>query len=134
MKVLFDTNVLVSIVLNPASVPSSALFKAIKHYEAFICQASIEELKDTFNDKFPQKLDNLNDFLNFILPKMKIIPVPDEEIPLEKKIRDIDDRLILRAAVNAEIDIIISGDKDLLESGVKDPAILTPFQFTMWNF
>ena len=96
-------------------------------------QASVEELIDTFNNKFPQRLNYLNDFLNFILPKMKIIPVPDEEIPLEKKIRDIDDRLILRAAVNAEIDIIISGDKDLLESGVKDPAILTPFQFTMWN-
>ncbi|MBR1420127.1 MAG: putative toxin-antitoxin system toxin component, PIN family [Selenomonadaceae bacterium] len=134
MKVLFDTNVLVSFILNPKSVPGSAVMRAINRYEALVCQASVEELIDTFNNKFPQRLNYLNDFLNFILPKMKFIPVPDEEIPLEKKIRDIDDRLILRAAVNAEIDIIISGDKDLLESGVKDPAILTPFQFTMWNF
>ena len=134
MKILFDTNVLVSVVLNPDSKPGSALFKAINFYEAFVCQASIGELKETFDDKFPDQIDDLNDFLNFVLPNMTIIPVPDEEIPLEKKIRDIDDRLILRAAVNAEIDIIISGDKDLLESGVKDPAILTPFQFTIWNF
>ena len=65
---------------------------------------------------------------------MKIIPVPEEEIELEEKIRDEDDRLILRAAVNAEIDIIISGDKDFLESGIRDPAILTPGQFVAWNF
>ena len=134
MKVLFDTNVLISVILNPNGKPKESLSKAITFYEACACQATIEELHETFNKKFPRKMNDMNDFIKFVLPHMTIIPVPEEEIPLEKKIRDIDDRLILRAAVNAEIDIIISGDKDLLESGVKDPAILTPFQFTMWNF
>ena len=134
MKVLFDTNVLISAGMSPHGKPREALSKAITFYDACVCQASLKELDETFQKKFPKQLDDLKNFLNLFLPHMKIIPVPEEEIPLEKKIRDIDDRLILRAAVNAEIDIIISGDKDLLESGVKDPVILTPFQFTMWNF
>lgn len=134
MKVLFDSNILVSVILNPDSKPSSALFKAINFYEAYVCQATVEELHETFKKKFSEKIDDLNEFEKFILPLMKILPVPDEEIDLEKKIRDVDDRLILRSAVVAEIDIIISGDRDFLESGVKDPAILTPGQFTNWNF
>ena len=134
VKILFDTNILFSAILKPEGTPRRAIEKAIDFYEAYACQENIGELQDAFNNKIPQHLDRLKNFTNSILPQMKIIPVPDEEIELEKKIRDVDDRLILRAAVKAEIDIIISGDRDFLDSGVRDPAILTPGQFVAWNF
>ena len=134
MKVLFDTNVLFSAILKPEGIPRKSIEKAVNFYDAYACQRNISELQDVFIEKIPQHLDRLKDFMNSVLLNMEIIQVPDEEIELEKKIRDIDDRLILRAAVNAEIDIIISGDKDFLDSGVKDPAILTPGQFIAWNF
>ena len=37
----------------------------------------------------------------------------------EKQIRDINDRPILRAAIEAKADILLTGDKDFLDSGVK---------------
>lgn len=134
MKVLFDTNILFAAIIKPEGIPRRSIAKAIDLYEAYVCQRNIVELQDVFNEKIPQHLNRLKDFMDSVLPQMKMIQTPDEEIELEKKIRDEDDRLILRAAVAAEIDIIISGDKDFLESGVKDPAILTPSQFVNWNF
>ena len=52
-----------------------------------------------------------------------------EEISLESQIRDINDRPILRAAIMAKADVLLTGDKDFLESNIKHPKILTPTEF-----
>ncbi len=44
-------------------------------------------------------------------------------------IRDVKDRPILRAAIKARADVLLTGDKDFLESGVENPAIMTPAEF-----
>ena len=54
---------------------------------------------------------------------------PTEEDMTETQIRDVNDRPILRAAINAKADVLLTGDKDFLESGVKNPAIMTPTEF-----
>jgi len=43
--------------------------------------------------------------------------------------QDVNDRPILRAAVNAKVDAIITGDKDFLESGIIKPKSLTAAEF-----
>ena len=58
-----------------------------------------------------------------------MIPVPVEEVMTETQIRDVDDRPILRAAIEAKADVLLTGDKDFLESGVKNPMIMTPAEF-----
>lgn len=58
-----------------------------------------------------------------------MVPVPTEEQPAEKQIRDVADRTLFRAAFVAGADIIVTGDKDLLESGIDDPKIMTPAEF-----
>ena len=47
----------------------------------------------------------------------------------ETQIRDVNDRPILRAAIETKADVLLTGDKDFLESGVKKPAIMTPAEF-----
>ena len=47
----------------------------------------------------------------------------------EAKIRDANDRPILRAAIMVGADIILTGDKDFLESGIERPLIVTPAEF-----
>ena len=39
------------------------------------------------------------------------------------------ERPILRAAQNAKVDVLLTGDKDFLESGVVNPKILDPASF-----
>ena len=45
----------------------------------------------------------------------EIIPTPVDEVPDESKIRDVKDRPILRAAQLANVDILLTGDKDFLQ-------------------
>ena len=47
----------------------------------------------------------------------------------ESEIRDAKDRPILRAAIKANVDAILTGDKDFLESGIEKPKIYTAREF-----
>ena len=60
---------------------------------------------------------------------LELVPVPTDETLPETQIRDVNDRPILRAAIEAKVDVLLTGDKDFLESGVKNPAIMTPAEF-----
>ncbi len=86
-------------------------------------------MKRIFNKKFPDRLAALDKFLSIALLTLELVPIPTEEDTAETKIRDINDRPILRAAIVAKADVLLTGDKDFLESGVKEPKIMTPAEF-----
>ena len=130
MRVLLDTNILISAALFPNGVASKAYFKAIeKPYTAVVCEWSIDELHRVFNRKFPKRLSTLDTFLAAAATSFRIIETPDEEVADEEKIRDVKDRPLLRAAQIENIDILLTGDLDFLESRVERPIILNPAQF-----
>lgn len=130
MRVLIDTNVLISAALSPAGVPYQAYVRASSSpNHGLICEQNVDEMRRTFQRKFPGQLGALDRFLSFALLTLELVPIPTDEDNLESKIRDIDDRPILRAAVNAKADILLTGDKDFLESGLKHPKIMTPAEF-----
>ena len=87
------------------------------------------KIKRIFNKKFPNRLTALDKFLSVALLTLELVPVPTEEDMTETQIRDVNDRPILRAAIEAKADVLLTGDKDFLESGVKNPAIMTPAEF-----
>ena len=130
MRVLIDTNVLISAALNTDSVPYHAYVKATSYpNHGLICEQNVDELKRIFNKKFPKRLAALDKFLSIALLTLEVIPIPTDENLSESQIRDVDDRPILRAAIGAGTDILLTGDKDFLESGLKDPMIMTPAGF-----
>jgi len=47
----------------------------------------------------------------------------------EQKIRDLKDRPILRAARNAGADLLLTGDRDFLESDITSPRIISAADF-----
>lgn len=130
MRVLIDTNVLISAALNPGGVPFQAYVKAASYpNRGLICEQNVEEMKRIFNKKFPARLAALDKFLSLALLTLELVPVPVTETADEAKIRDNNDRPILRAAIAAQADILLTGDKDFLESGLQIPAVLTPSEF-----
>lgn len=68
-------------------------------------------------------------FLSVALLTLELVPIPTEEYISEAQIRDVNDRPILRAAIEAKADVLLTGDKDFLESGVKNPMIMTSAEF-----
>ena len=130
MRVLIDSNVLFSAVYSNGSIPHQAFLKAVEPpYQCMICEQSFEEMRRAYNRKFPDKIGALERFIASALPVIEVIPVPSSTHPDEDEIRDPNDRPILRAAIRAGADIIITGDNDFLESAISNPRIMTPAQF-----
>lgn len=130
MKVLIDTNVLISAALNINSVPFQAYVKAASYpNHGLICEQNVDEMKRIFNKKFPNRISSLDKFLSTALLILELVPIPTSENTSELQIRDVNDRPILRAAIEAKADILLTGDKDFLESGVENPLIMTPTDF-----
>ncbi len=68
MRVLIDTNVLISAALNPTGIPSQAYQKAASYpNRGLICEQNVDELKRIFNKKFPNRLAALDKFLSTAL-------------------------------------------------------------------
>lgn len=133
MRVLIDTNVLISAALSANGVPYKAYVKAVTYpNHGLICEQNVDEMKRIFNKKFPDRLTALDRFLSVALLTLELVPIPTDEDIAEMKIRDVNDRPILRAAMEAGADVLLTGDKDFLESGLKKPVIMTPAEFVVY--
>ena len=130
MKVMIDTNIIISAALFPNGRAAQALYKALfPPYEPLICDYVIDELHQKFQEKFPERQMELEAFLYNALLSIKLVLTPEEVFSVEKEIRDPKDRPILRAALNEHADFFLTGDKDFLESSVTDPRIISVATF-----
>jgi len=130
MRCFIDSNILISAGLFPNSVPADALAKAISPPNtALVSDFSLDEVHRVINIKFPERVNDLELFMYRTLFTVKLVITPAGDIEEESKVRDLDDRPILRAAIVSNSDVLITGDKDLLESGITDLRIVTPAEF-----
>lgn len=130
MRVLIDTNVLISAALFPHSTPAQAFWKANTYpFQAVICEQNLDEMKRIFMKKFPDKLPALDSFISNSLLSIEIVDTPEIPVEEERLIRDMMDRPILRSAAVSDVDIILTGDKDFLGSGIEHPRMMTPSDF-----
>ena len=134
MRILIDTNILISASLSSTGTPYKAYIKAVTHpNHGMVCDQNIDELRRVYNRKFPHKIQVLERFLALSLTILEVVPTPAVDVSNEALIRDVSDRPILRAAVQAKTDILITGDKDFLESNVTNPKIMTAAEFLHWG-
>ena len=130
MIILIDTNIIISAVLFPDGVASAAFTKAmLPPYRPVVCDYILDELYRKFNEKFPARLSALEQFLRMALNIIKVVHTPEETTAEETYVRDQKDRPIIRAALNCHADLLLTGDKDFLESGLKRPLIISASEF-----
>lgn len=127
MKILADTNILISALLWPTSKPAAALLHAARYHELVLCDRNIFELRDVLKRKAPQVLVDVDVFLAELA--YDLVPAP--EYP-QKLINDPKDQPILNAAIVADVDIIISGDKHFLMLDLGRPRAMTAAQYLEW--
>lgn len=64
MRILIDTNVLISAALSSNGIPFRSYVKATSYpNHGLICEQNVDEMKRIFNKKFPQRITALNKFL-----------------------------------------------------------------------
>ena len=130
MKVMIDTNIFISAALFPNGRASQALMKALlPPFQPVTCDYVVDELHRKFQEKFPERMTELEAFLYSALDIIDVVKTPREFVEEELLIRDVKDRPILRAALSSNADFFLTGDKDFLESSVEDPRIISVTDF-----
>ncbi|MBZ4654220.1 MAG: twitching motility protein PilT [Peptococcaceae bacterium] len=125
MRIMIDTNVLISAILFPGSSPTITLQKVIEKHNLVLCSHIIDEVHIVFERKFPEKIKNLERFLSKLSYELVYTPL-DIEMNKYPQIRDNGDLPILVSAILADVDIIITGDKDFQSIEIEKPIVLTP--------
>jgi putative PIN family toxin of toxin-antitoxin system len=123
---MLDTNVIVSAALLPNSKTALAVEKAMQEHTLLVCTYVIEEAQEVFARKFPDKTVNLDAFLSKTAYELCNTPSVSADTP---DMRDENDRPILQAAINADADMILTGDNDFHVLNIERPMILTPADF-----
>lgn len=124
MKILIDTNILISALLFPKSKPSKALIYTSTYHEMVLCDQNLTELRKVLNRKAPYALPDAEVLLAEL--SYELIPAAYHA---EKLIRDAKDQPILNAAIVADVDIILTGDKDFLSLDMEHPKCMTVARF-----
>lgn len=75
MKILTDTNILISALLWPHSKPAVALLHAARFHELVLCDRNIFELRDVLGRKAPQALADVEVFLAELA--FDLVPAPE---------------------------------------------------------
>lgn len=124
MRVLVDTNIIISAMLWRGSKPAEALLHAASHHQLVLCEQTLAELRQVLQNKAPQALPDVEVFLAELA--YELIPSVEHGAKL---IRDAQDQPILNAAIVTNVDIIITGDKDFLSLKLDHPCCLTATQY-----
>jgi putative PIN family toxin of toxin-antitoxin system len=128
MRVMFDTNILVSAGLFRSSRLAALAERVSDEHTLVLSSQIIDELRMVMDMKFPHKKAACETFLNKLSFEMVLTPryVDPSIYP---RIRDKSDYPILASAIIADVDVFITGDKDFLALDVERPEILTISQF-----
>jgi uncharacterized protein len=122
VKIFFDSSVLVAALTFPG-LCSKVLLRAIAAHTVYVSEYVIEEVSRTLRKKFPIGEDEIADRIRWLREHSIVIAFARN---LDITLRDPTDIPILNAAVASNVDILVSGNKDLLEFVDPPVRIMSP--------
>ncbi len=126
MKVFLDTNVLASAAAT-RGLCADVLREVFASHELFVSDQLIAELRRVLRLKFGVSQDLIDDFIWLL--KQDSIPAQPAQLP-RIELKDRDDLAIVGAAITAGAEMLVTGDKELLDLiRVANLEILSPRQF-----
>jgi len=127
MRVMLDTNVLVSAIIFPNAKMDSLIRKATLEHQLVLSSNIIDELLAATRRKFPAKIKDVDRFLARI--PYELVYAPSEPEPDSFSIRDKADYPILYSAITEDVDLFVTGDSDFDNVEIEKPEIVTPSEF-----
>ena len=114
MRVVFDTNILVSALVFPGGRGEQALQRILEERDRlFISRAILDELLGVLARKFARDAEELSRVAVF-LAEISTLVRPARRV---KALRDAPDNRILECALTAGADAIVTGDRAMLALG-----------------
>ena len=128
MRVMLDTNVLVSAAVLSSHHITTLLDELAEHHTIVLSTYVIDELKRVTREKFPGKSTIVERFLQELPFELTYTPDNIEQSGYPH-IRDAKDLPILATAINEDVDVLLSGDDDFTALALERPEVLTPRRF-----
>lgn len=113
-KFVVDTNVLISQLLSPASIPAKSFRKALSSGVLLVSEETLQELTDVLGRRKFDPYLTLEERQEFIRQFSLVVEMVSYVISL-KACRDSKDDKFLSLAVSGQANFILTGDADLLE-------------------
>ena len=127
MRVMVDTNILISALLFPKSRVSRLLENIASQHTLVLASFVVDELRAVVARKFPGMVP----VVERLLEKMSFewVYTPNQIESGLFEIRDMKDYPVLYTAMTNGVEVLITGDKDFAGVDVDMPEIMTPTQF-----
>jgi putative PIN family toxin of toxin-antitoxin system len=126
VRVFLDTNVLASAAAT-RGLCADVLREVLASHELLTSAQVVGELRRVLRTKFGLDRDLIDDFI-WLMRQDTVLTRPGQLPNIE--IQDQDDLPILSAAISAEADVFVTGDKEILDIGqIEKLQILSPRQF-----
>ena len=128
MRVMLDTNVLVSAIFFPSAQTRMLIAGVLANHSLILCDYVLEELRLVVERKFPAKRVALEYFFSAL--HFELVHTSEEtdyrDFP---SVRDNKDTPILATAIQNDVDVFVTGDKDFLVLNVDRPKIMNMTEF-----
>jgi uncharacterized protein len=131
LRVVFDTNVVISAMLLPLSIPRRALDRAMREGRPLISAATATELDDVIHrprfDKYLSEEERI-EFLTTLVHEAELVNV----VETVTDCRDPRDNKFLELAVSGRATHVVTGDSDLLVlHPYRGIIVVSPSEFLM---
>jgi len=114
LKLVIDTNILISAALSPQGAPAKLVQVALAHHRLVFSQATLDELRTRlYRPKFDRyiSLETRESLLHDFNASAHWVDIGEPAVYC----RDRDDDKFIETALKAQANYLISGDNDLLE-------------------
>ena len=129
MRVFLDTNVLAA-AFTTRGLCADVVRYVLAEHQLIAGDVILEELRDVLANRFKLPAATTKDILD-LLRSQEVIAKPKK--PASIPIRDPDDAWVLASAIDGRCDVLVTGDRDLLDIADAAPLpILSPRGF--WEF
>ena len=129
MRVMLDTNILISAYIFKSSIMLEIIQRLSSKYSLVLSSYVIGELRKVVRDRFPKNIIEIEKILLETPFELVYSPqaIPEHDLFI---IRDKDDEMVLYSAILADVDVLVTGDKDLIAvEDMERPEILSHLEF-----
>ena len=117
MRVFLDTNVLVA-AFATRGLCADVMRVVLAEHQLITGEVVLSELRKALGRRIKLPPATIDDILA-LLREQEVVPKP--RTPSEVPVRDPDDRWILASAIVGRADVLVTGDRDLLDIADKTP-------------
>lgn len=127
MRIMLDTNVLISALLFPGTKMDAMMNCIFTQHRLVLSSYVVDELKSVVRRKFSERERAIEKLL--LMMSFEYVYTPKEIEDGLFEIRDVKDYPVLYTAIIEDVDILITGDKDFSDIDMEKPEIMTPAAF-----